>query len=116
MDFGELIKGREEEGKEKHVPEIEIIKGHGKENADFVRVVVGKEVKHPNTVEHHIEWVELYGTTKEGKVIDFGRMNFEPVHTEPTASFHVNNIDDFKSFCALEYCNIHGVWKNCIEV
>ncbi len=116
MEFGEILKGKEVEGKEKHVPEIEIIKGHGKAKEDFVRVVVGKEVKHPNTVEHHIEWVELYGIKKDGKTIDFGRMNFEPVHTEPTASFHVNNIDDFKAFCALEYCNIHGVWKNCIEV
>ena len=116
MNFGEILKGREEEGKEKHVPEIEIIRGHGQAKADFVRVVVGKEVPHPNTVEHHIEWVELYGITKEGRTIDLGRMNFEPVFTEPTATFHVKNIDDFKAFCALEYCNIHGVWQNCIEV
>lgn len=116
MEFEEVLKGKEVEGKEKHVPEIDIIRGHGQAKADFVRVTVGKEVKHPNTVEHHIEWVELYGVTKDGKTVDFGRMNFEPVHTEPTASFHVNNIDDFKAFCALEYCNIHGMWKNCIEV
>lgn len=116
MEFGEILKGKEVEGKEKHVPEIEIIKGHGQANANFVRVVVGKEVPHPNTVEHHIEWVELYGVNKEGKVISFGKMTFEPVHVEPVATFHINNIDDFKSFCALEYCNVHGVWQNCIEV
>lgn len=116
MQFGEVLKGKEVEGKEKHVPTIEVVRGHGSTGADFVRVVVGKEVPHPNTVEHHIEWVELYGITKDGKTIDFGRMNFEPVHTQPIASFHVNNIDNFKAFCALEYCNIHGVWQNCIEV
>ena len=116
MKFGEILQGREVEGKEKHVPEIEIIREHGEAKANFVRVIVGKEVPHPNTVEHHIEWVELFGITKDGKTIDLGRMNFEPVHTEPVASFHVNTLDDFKTFCALEYCNIHGVWENCIEV
>ena len=116
MQFGEILKGKEVEGKEKHVPAIELIRGHGSTGADFVRVVVGKEVPHPNTVEHHIVWVELFGITKDGKTIDFGRMNFEPVHSEPIASFHINNIDNFKAFCALEYCNIHGVWQNCIEV
>ncbi|WP_292467746.1 desulfoferrodoxin family protein [Methanolobus sp.] len=116
MEFGEILKGKDVEGKEKHVPVIDIIRGHGNAKADYVRVIVGKEVPHPNTVEHHIAWVELYGTTKEGKVVNLGKMTFEPVYTNPTASFHVNNIDDFKSFCALEYCNVHGVWQNCIEV
>jgi len=23
---------------------------------------------------------------------------------------------EFKAFCALAYCNIHGVWENCLEV
>ncbi|MBN2109463.1 MAG: desulfoferrodoxin [Methanosarcinaceae archaeon] len=116
MNFGEILQGKDEEGKEKHVPEIEIIRGHGQAKTDFVRVVVGKEVPHPNTVEHHIEWVELYGITKEGRTVDFGRMDFEPVRTDPIATFHVNKLDDFKAFCALEYCNIHGVWQNCIEL
>jgi superoxide reductase len=55
MQFGEVLKGKEVEGKEKHVPVIEVIRGHGSTGADFVRVVVGKEVPHPNTVEHHID-------------------------------------------------------------
>lgn len=37
---------------------------------DVVRVVVGKAVPHPNTVEHHIEWIELYGVKKDGQVVD----------------------------------------------
>ncbi|MCQ6962856.1 class II SORL domain-containing protein [Methanolobus chelungpuianus] len=116
MNFADILKGREAEGKEKHVPEIDIIRGHGKDKNDFVRVTVGKEVPHPNTAEHHIEWVELYGITKEGRTINFGRMGFEPIYTDPVATFHVKGIDNFKAFCALEYCNIHGVWQNCIEV
>jgi len=32
MKFGDLLKGAEAEGKEKHAPYIEIGKGRGKEN------------------------------------------------------------------------------------
>ena len=38
--------------KEKHVP---IIKA-----PEEVRVVVGKTVPHPNTVEHHIKWIIVF--------------------------------------------------------
>ncbi len=41
---------------------------------------------------------------KGWKTIDFGRMDFEPVHTQPIASFPVKIIDNSKAFCALEYC------------
>ncbi|MBW1744192.1 MAG: desulfoferrodoxin, partial [Deltaproteobacteria bacterium] len=27
----------------------------------------------------------------------------------------INQINDFKSFHALAYCNIHGVWENTLE-
>jgi len=84
MKFEEILKGIEVEGKEKHLPVIEVGKGRGKSDVDVVRVFVGKEVPHPNTVEHHIAWIELVG--------------------------------DFKAFCALSYCNVHGVWQNCVEL
>lgn len=89
MEFKDILKGKEDEGEEKHLP-IEIYKSHGKEEVDLVRVIVGKEVKHPNTVEHHIAWIELYGVKKSGEVIAIGRTEFSPV-------------------CALAYCNLHGV-------
>lgn len=53
MEFSEIIKTGKDEGKEKHVPTMTIDKGH-KEDVDIVRVVVGHEEPHPNTVEHHI--------------------------------------------------------------
>jgi superoxide reductase len=115
MEFGDLLKGAEAEGKEKHVPIIEIDTGHRKEDVDIVRVIVGKDVPHPNTVEHHIAWVELYGVKKEGQVVHLGRAAFAPTYTAPNARFQVN-VGEFKSFCALAYCNIHGVWQNCIEI
>ncbi|NOQ33588.1 MAG: desulfoferrodoxin [Methanosarcinales archaeon] len=115
MKFDEILKGREAEGKEKHVPTIEIGKGRGEGNVDVVRVVVGKDVPHPNTVEHHIAWVELYGVKKDGQVVDLGRTDFAPGYTNPNARFQVP-APEFKAFCALAYCNIHGVWENCVEL
>jgi len=108
MQFQDILKSAESEGKEKHVPFIEVGK-------DSVHVVVGHEVPHPNTVEHHIAWVEVFGTKQSGQVINLGRAAFAPGYTSPDVSFPVP-VAEFKSFCALAYCNIHGLWENCREV
>ena len=116
MEIGDILKSAEIEGKEKHVPIIEIDRGRGREGVDIIRVIVGKDVPHPNTTEHHIGWIELYGTKKDRQVTFLGKVDFTPVYTNPNARFQVNNIKEFKAFCSLAYCNIHGVWQNCIEV
>lgn len=116
MRIGDILKTAAVEGKEKHVPSIEVGKGKGEGGVDIVHVVVGKEVPHPNTVEHHIVWVQLFGVKKDsGQVIDLGRADFAPGYTSPNVRFQVP-VDQFKAFCALEYCNIHGVWENCLEL
>lgn len=115
MKFADILKDPEAEGKEKHVPVIEVGRGKGEGRADIVHVIVGKEVSHPNTVEHHIVWIELFGVKKDGQVIDLGRSAFAPVYTSPNVRFQVK-LEEFKAFCALEYCNIHGLWGNCLEV
>lgn len=115
MQFAEILKGAESEGKEKHVPMIEIMKDHGSDKLDLVHVVVGKETPHPNTVEHHIAWIQLLGVKTEGQVVDLGRAEFGPSFTGPNISFHTP-VEGFKSFCALSYCNIHGLWQNSIDV
>ena len=51
---------------EKHVPVIDI-------EESGVRVTVGKEIAHPNTVEHHIAWLELFGEKVDGQIVDLGR-------------------------------------------
>ena len=115
MQFKDILKNTESEGKEKHVPIIEIDKGKGESGADIVRVIVGKEIPHPNTVEHHINWIELFGVKKDGQVINLGRAAFAPAYNSPNVRFQVP-VTEFKAFCALAYCNIHGVWENCVEV
>lgn len=108
MKIGEIIKDAAAEGKEKHVPVIE-------KGADEVTVTVGKETPHPNTMEHHIDWLELFGVTEDGKVIDLGRASFAPTYTAPTATFKVP-LAGFKSLYAISYCNIHGVWESSLAL
>ncbi len=116
MDFSNIIKTGKDEGKEKHVPTITIDKGH-KEARDIVRVVVGHEVPHPNTMEHHISWIELYGVKKDNEqVIHLGRTAWAAVYSNPNVRFQINQIGDFKAFHALAYCNIHGLWSASLEV
>lgn len=116
MQFAEILKGASNEGKEKHVPFIEVTIGHGEQKADLIHVMVGKETPHPNTLEHHIAWVEVFGVRKDnGLAVSLGRAVFEPSYTAPNVSFHAPH-DQFKAICALAYCNIHGLWQNCIDV
>ena len=115
MQFQDILKNVESEGKEKHVPVIEIGKGKGEGGADIVHVVVGKEAPHPNTVEHHIDWIELFEVNRNGQVINLSRATFAPSYTNPNVRLQVP-VAEFKAFCALAYCNIHGVWENCLEV
>lgn len=113
MRMGDLYKTAE--GKEKHVPIIDLLKGEGKAGKDIVKVVVGKDVPHPNLTEHHIVWIELFGVKTDGNVIDIGRAVFGPGYTEPSACFHVS-CADFKALVATSYCNIHGVWESTHEL
>jgi superoxide reductase len=116
MDFSKIIKRGQDEGKEKHIPTITMDKGH-KEGHDIVRVVVGHEAPHPNTQEHHIAWIELYGVKKDNdQVINLGRATWAPVYSNPNVRFQINQVKDFKVFHALAYCNIHGLWGSSLTV
>jgi superoxide reductase len=116
MNSVKIIKTEKDEGKEKHVPTITKDKGHIS-GQDIIRVVVGHEVAHPNTPEHHIAWIELYGVKKDDdQVINLGRAAWVPVYSNPNVRFQVNQIEAFKAFHALAYCNIHGLWSNSLEV
>ena len=115
MNLSKIVKTATNEGKEKHVPTITKDKGH-KEGVDIIHIVVGHEVPHPNTVDHHIAWIELYGMKKTGdQVINLGRAAWSPVYPNPNVRIQINQIDEFKSFYALAYCNIHGLWGNSID-
>ncbi|MDD5311846.1 MAG: desulfoferrodoxin family protein [Dehalococcoidia bacterium] len=113
--FSDLIRGRTSEGKEKHVPAIEISKSHGKKGKDTVEIVVGREVPHPNTEDHHIVWIQAFGARKDGQVLDLGRAIFKPGVDKPVYSFEIDS-SEFKHLFAFSYCNKHGVWEQHLEV
>ena len=45
---------------EKHVPVIETVDTVKAGETFHVTLSVGKDIAHPNTVEHHIDWIKLY--------------------------------------------------------
>jgi superoxide reductase len=83
------------EGKEKHVPVIEV-------KGKLVTVTVGS-VPHPMEEAHFIVMIQLL---KEGKIISEERLY---PGQAPTATFVV---DDAKDLVARAYCNVHGLWTS----
>ena len=78
---------------EKHVPSIDAPDSVKADTMVKVVVKVGKEIPHPNTVEHHISWIQVYFTPEESKfTYDVGRFSFNshgdgPVSTDSAAKF-----------------------------
>ena len=109
MRLGELIKTGAQEGKEKHVPVIEIIDG-GK----AVKITVGKEVPHPNTIEHHIKWIMLFGV-KNGVAVHIATFDLGPTYGTPAVTANVE-LDGISELIAVEYCNLHGLWESSLKL
>lgn len=113
MKLRELIKTGAQEGKEKHVPVIELVSC--KEcGTNAVKITVGKEVQHPNTIEHHIKWVALFGV-KNGLAVHIATFDLGPTYGVPTVVAHAN-LDDFSELIAVEYCNVHGLWEGSLKL
>jgi len=113
MTLGELIKGAGQEGKEKHIPVIELI------NCDeccknAVRITVGKETAHPNAIEHHIKWIALFGV-KNGMAVHIATFDLGPTFGVPTVIAHVNK-EGLSELIAIEYCNLHGLWESSLTL
>lgn len=102
---------------EKHVPSIDAPDTVKADEMVKVVVKVGKEIPHPNTVEHHIRWIQVYFTPDEGKfTYDLGRYSFNshgegPVSTDSAAAFHFKT-NKSGTLNAVSYCNIHGLWES----
>lgn len=114
MAFGDILKNNDSGGKEKHVPAIDIGRGKGTDGADVITVLVGKEVAHPNTVEHHIAYLEVYGVKDSSEVISLAKAEFGPAYTSPKITIETS-LADIKTVYAISYCNVHGLWENSVE-
>ena len=111
---------------EKHVPVIEVAQGG--EKTFKVTVEVGKEITHPNTTEHHINWIEVYfkpegdkfpyqiskvGFTAHGASAQ--GPNTSTVYTDPVVTINLKT-EKSGTIYAISYCNIHGLWENAKEL
>ena len=86
---------KEQEGKEKHVPILEI-------NGNNVKVKVGS-IPHPMEEKH---WIILIQVIKDGKVVAGKRLY---PGDKPEAEFC---LEDTEGITARELCNVHGLWKS----
>ncbi|MEA3309005.1 MAG: class II SORL domain-containing protein [Chloroflexota bacterium] len=107
--------------KEKHAPVIECPAVAPAGELFEVKVGLGKEIAHPNTVAHHIRWIELYFHPEGEKfTYDLGRFEFN-AHGEGPAVTHYAvavslKIDKPGTIHALALCNLHGLWESSQEI
>lgn len=110
--------------KEKHVPVIEIPDDISKGDNINLRVSIGKEIPHPNTTDHHIEWIDVYFHPNDEKFpYHLGKINFSShgasingpnsstIYTHPQGNL-VFKTEKSGKIIVFSYCNIHGLWTN----
>lgn len=108
---------------EKHVPVIECPDAVNTGEMFDVTISLGKEVAHPNTTEHHIEWIQLY-FKPDGDKFCYEVGNFElrahgaTVQGPNTGSVYTHHrviaalkLDKPGTLYATSLCNIHGLWE-----
>lgn len=127
MDFNELFQTADWK-QEKHVPVIDIMGTAKKGEPIMVHAMVGKEIAHPNTTEHHIRWIDMYFLPDGEKFpYQIGKSEFNAhgasvqgansstVYADPKTSFTFKTGKPGK-IIAFSLCNIHGLWKNEMEL
>ncbi len=127
MRFGDRIQTADWK-KEKHVPVIECPDKVKADEVFEVKVGLGKEIAHPNTTEHHINWITLYFHPEGEKFThQVGHFEFSahgesttgpnegPVHTHHTVTTSLK-INKPGTLHALALCNIHGLWESSKEI
>lgn len=113
---------------EKHVPVITLLGDFKPGEPIEVEVSVGKEMPHPNTVEHHIAWIALYYVA-EGSLlpVELARAEFSAhgpeIFTEPVLKAKVrlpptttSNFNSHGTLHAVAYCNLHGLWERELRI
>ncbi|MBO8161724.1 MAG: Neelaredoxin [Thermosipho sp. (in: Bacteria)] len=101
---------------EKHVPVITAPEKVKKGEWFEVEIVVGKEIPHPNTLEHHISWIDLYMIPEGGQfLVHLGRFEFVPERNEPFVKTKIK-LETNAKLLAVSYCNLHGLWEGTTNV
>jgi superoxide reductase len=113
---------------EKHVPVLEVPEKAKKDEPLRITATVGKEISHPNTTEHHIEWIEVYFLPEGEKFPHtIGKFEFSAhgastegpntssIYTQPEV---VTTLKTGKpgTILAASFCNIHGLWSSAADL
>ncbi|KLO22817.1 Neelaredoxin [Marinitoga sp. 1197] len=111
MKLGDVIKSADFKN-EKHVPVIDAPEKVKADELFKIEIQVGKDIPHPNTVEHHISWIDLYiHYENDPNTVHLGRFEFGPSVTEPHVLTYVK-LSKKGTLIAHSYCNIHGLWES----
>ena len=111
-----VIPPEQEMGVEKHVPIIDSPSRVKAGKPFTITVEVGKTVPHPNTVEHHIKWIQLYAQYEDSRyVVELGTFNFGPTMAQPKVTLTIM-LKSKATLYSLEHCNIHGLWDYSVDV
>lgn len=113
---------------EKHVPVIDCPGTVKAEEAFDVTVEIGKEIAHPNTTEHHIQWIALYFVPDGNKfAFDLGHFAFNshaastdganagPALSDPKITAQIK-LKQSGTLIATSQCNIHGLWEYAFAI
>ncbi|MDO4988838.1 MAG: class II SORL domain-containing protein [Synergistes sp.] len=121
MKIGETIRDGDFKT-EKHLPTIEAPEKVKAGEEAVVKVMVGAEIKHPNTPAHHISWIQLFFKPEQGPVIEVAKFSYVvhndtmtdtpgPVAAEPASCVKVK-LTKSGTLIAMSYCNLHGLWES----
>ena len=105
---------------EKHVPVIDAPASVKAGETFDVDVTVGKEIPHPNTVEHHIAWIALHYVPEGAQTsIEIARLDLSAhgtnAFTAASAKFRVA-LQKGGALYATAYCNLHGLWASSTAI
>lgn len=118
--LGQLIQTGDWKG-EKHVPAITAPQSFKVGETVDIKVCIGEEIAHPNTLEHHIAWIKLFYLPEGTKIpVELAHSAFSAngeleSFTEPTIVAKVK-LPKGGKLIALSYCNIHGLWESSVEI
>lgn len=119
-NLGSLYQSGDWKG-EKHVPVIHAPEKIKKGEVVELRINIGEEITHPNTLEHHISWIKVYFQPEKSKFpIELGTYNFTAhgelgTFTEPDVTLKFK-AEKSGTILASSYCNIHGLWENSAKL
>jgi len=116
QNLGQLLQSGDWKN-EKHVPVIHLPESVKAGEEFEIKVIVGEDIKHPNKLEHHIQWIKLFYFGDDEKFpVQIGSYEFTAhgeagVYGEPEVISKVI-VDKPGTIYAMAYCNIHGLWEN----